>query len=105
MEPRTDPLSWLTQQADELGLKVAGVERLPTSKVLEYEQVPINITVKGDYNLLGMFINRLERFSFHRVTRTEYKHLQDRLTQDGSQGIVTRPDCNDSVAIILPKGW
>jgi len=57
----TDPLSWLTQQADELGIQVTGVDRLPTAKVLEYEQMPINITIKGNYNLLGMFINRLER--------------------------------------------
>ena len=62
-KPGTDPLSWLTQQADELGLKVAGVERLPTSRVSEYEQAPINITIRGDYNLLGMFINRLERYT------------------------------------------
>ena len=57
----TDPLSWLTQQADGLGIQVTGVDRLPITKVLEYGQMPINITIKGNYNLLGMFINRLER--------------------------------------------
>ena len=62
-QPGTDPLSWLTQQTDELGLQVAGIERLPIATVSEYEQVPINITIKGDYNLLGMFINRLERYT------------------------------------------
>jgi len=56
-----DPLSWLTQQADELGLKVTRVERPPTVKISEYEQVLINVTIRGDYNLLGIFINKLER--------------------------------------------
>lgn len=68
-KPGTDPLSWLTGQAGELGLKVVGVERLPTSRISEYEQVPLSITVKGDYNLLGMLINRLERFSFRSQRR------------------------------------
>ena len=60
-QPGIDPLSWLTQQADELGLKVTRIEHPPTVKISEYEQVLINITIRGDYNLLGIFINKLER--------------------------------------------
>ena len=60
-QPGIDPLSWLTQQADELGLKVTRVECPPTVKISEYEQVLINVTIRGDYNLLGIFINKLER--------------------------------------------
>ena len=57
----TDPLSWLTQQTNEIGLEVIGVERLATDRISEYEQVLLKISIRGDYNHIGMFVNRLER--------------------------------------------
>jgi hypothetical protein len=55
-----DPLSWLTQQANEIGLQVIGVERLATDRILDYEQSSFKISIRGDYDRIGMFVNRLE---------------------------------------------
>ncbi len=55
-----DPLSWLTQQANEIGLQIIGVERLATVRISDYEQTPFKISVRGDYDRIGMFVNKLE---------------------------------------------
>jgi Tfp pilus assembly protein PilO len=52
---------WVTQQADGLDVSIIGVERLPAKYVSVYSYMPINITVRGDYNPLGRFISNLER--------------------------------------------
>lgn len=74
----TSFMAWLTQQADDLGISIIGVEHPPVESVSEYQHVPVKITVRGDYNPLGSFINKIERFqsvvridSF-RIRRKEY---------------------------------
>lgn len=59
-QPGLDLMTWLTQQADALNVKIIGLEQKPVEKLLEYQRVPFSITVRGDYNPLGRFINKLE---------------------------------------------
>jgi hypothetical protein len=56
----SDPMPWLTQQADDTNVQLIGVEHLPAEQALDYQNISINITVRGDYSPLGRFINRLE---------------------------------------------
>ena len=71
-------MSWLTQQANDLGVSIIGVEHLPVESVSEYQHVPVKITIRGDYNPLGSFINKLERsqnvvrIDSFRIQRKEY---------------------------------
>lgn len=58
---QADIMSWLTQQADNLSVKVIGVEYLPVEKLSKYQSININLSVRGNYNDLGRFINALER--------------------------------------------
>ena len=74
----TSLMAWLTQQAEDLGVSIIGVEHPPVENISEYRHVPVKITVRGDYNPLGRFINKIERFqsmvridSF-RIRRKEY---------------------------------
>ena len=57
----SDPMMWLTQQADDTGVRIIGVEHLPVEQTSIYQNVPVTITIRGDYNPLGRFINKLER--------------------------------------------
>ena len=76
--PGTDLMSWLTQQANDSYVRIIGVEHPPAEKVLQYQHIPVKITVRGDYNLLGRFINKLEhspnavRVNSLRIRRKEY---------------------------------
>ena len=82
-QPGADVMSWLTQQANKSGVGIIGVEHLPTEEFAEYQHIPIKITIRGDYNPLGRFINKLEhspnavRINSFRIKRKEYtpKHI------------------------------
>ncbi len=56
-----DPLSWISRQAIESAVNVVGIEHFPSEKYPNYERIPVNIVLRGDYNALGKFINELER--------------------------------------------
>jgi hypothetical protein len=56
-----DPMSWFTQQANDSNVSIIGVEHPAVEQVPEYHYVPVKITLRGDYNPLGRFINKLER--------------------------------------------
>jgi len=55
-----DLVSWLNQQANASDTRIIGVEHPPSEKLSEYRRVYVKITVRGDYNPLGRFVNRLE---------------------------------------------
>ncbi len=55
-----DPMSWFTQQANDSNVSIIGVEHTAVEQIPEYHHVPVKITLRGDYNPLGKFINRLE---------------------------------------------
>ncbi|MFC1716760.1 type 4a pilus biogenesis protein PilO [Candidatus Poribacteria bacterium] len=57
----SDFMSWVTQQADGTGVRVIGVEHQPVEQESDYHGIPVTITIRGDYNPLGRFINQLER--------------------------------------------
>jgi Tfp pilus assembly protein PilO len=71
-------MSWLTQQAHDSDVTIIGVEHLPVEEVSEYQHIPVKITIRGDYNPLGRFINKLERspnkvrIDSFRIKRKEY---------------------------------
>ena len=77
-QPETDPMSWLTQQADDSDVQIIGVEHQPVEDISGYQHVPVKITVRGDYNPLGRFINKLEyspnavRIDSFRIRRKQY---------------------------------
>ena len=77
-QPDSDPMEWLIHQADDTGVRIIGVEHLPVERASIYQNTPVTITVRGDYNPLGRFINRLERSSSAlrinslRIRRREY---------------------------------
>ena len=54
-------MSWLTHQLDDTCVQLIGVEHLPVELVLNYQNTPVNVTIRGDYDPLCRFINRLER--------------------------------------------
>jgi hypothetical protein len=56
-----DPMSWFTQQANDSNVSIIGVEHPVVEQLPEYNHVPVKITLRGDYNPLGRFINKLER--------------------------------------------
>ena len=58
-----DFVSWLTIQADDSGVQIVGLEYLPVYNKPQYRQVSVMVTLRGTYNPLGRFINRLERSS------------------------------------------
>lgn len=60
-ESDSDFMSWITQQADDTGVQVIGVERQPVEQESDYRGIPVTVTIRGDYNPLGRFINNLER--------------------------------------------
>lgn len=76
--PGVDLMSWLTQQANDSDVRIIGVEHPPVEKVSEYQRVHVKVTVRGDYNPLGRFINKLEhspdtvRVNSFRIRRKEY---------------------------------
>ncbi len=55
-----DPMSWFTQQANDSNVSIIGVEHTAVEQIPEYHHVPVKITLRGDYNPLGRFINKLE---------------------------------------------
>ena len=77
--PEADLMSWLSSQANDSDVTIIGVEHPPVEKVSEYQHIPVEITIRGDYNSLGRFINKLEhsppnkvRIDSFRVRRKEY---------------------------------
>ena len=72
------PMSWLTQQVNGSDIQIVGVEHPPVEKVSEYRHVPVKLSVRGNYNSLGRFINKLEhspyavRINSLRIRRKEY---------------------------------
>jgi len=56
-----DVLSWLTKQADDSNVKIIGVDYPPAEENLKYHNINISLNVRGDYNPLAIFINKLER--------------------------------------------
>lgn len=74
----SDPIMWLTQQADDTGVRIIGVEHLPVEQASIYQNIPVTITISGDYNPLGRFINKLEhssnllRINSLRIRRRKY---------------------------------
>ena len=77
-ESETEFMSWVTQQADDTGVRVIGVEHLPVERESAYRNIPVKVTIRGDYNPLGRFINRLEhspsaiKINSMRIRRKEY---------------------------------
>ena len=76
--PGADLMSWLTQQESDLDVRIIGVEHPPVEEVSQYQHIPVKITIRGDYNPLGKFINKLERspskvrIDSFRIRRKEY---------------------------------
>lgn len=76
--PDSDPMTWLTQQADDTGVRIIGVKHLPVEQASIYQNIPVIITIRGDYNPLGRFINKLEhssnslRINSLRIRRKQY---------------------------------
>ena len=76
--PEADIMSWLTQQADDSDVRIIGVEHLPVEQMSGYQNIPVKIIIRGDYNPLGRFINSLEhspnaiRIDSLRIRRKEY---------------------------------
>jgi hypothetical protein len=74
----SDPMTWLTQQADDTGVQFIGVKHLPVERVSDYQSTSVNITIRGDYDPLGRFLNMLERstnamqINSLRIRRKEY---------------------------------
>lgn len=74
----SDFMSWVTQQTDDTGVQVIGVEHLPVEQESDYQGISVTITIRGDYNPLGRFINKLERspsaikINSMRIRRKEY---------------------------------
>ena len=77
-ESETEFMLWVTQQADDTEVRIIGVEHLPVEQVSDYRSIPVRVTIRGDYNPLGRFINRLERsprailINSLRIRRKEY---------------------------------
>jgi Tfp pilus assembly protein PilO len=77
-ESDSDFMSWVTHQADDTGVQGIGVEHLPVEGESDYWEIPIIVTIRGDYNPLGRFINQLEhspnavRINSMRIRRKEH---------------------------------
>jgi Tfp pilus assembly protein PilO len=56
-----DMVSWLAKQAADSGVQIVGLQYLPADNISQYKQVPVTVTLRGTYNPLGRFINRMER--------------------------------------------
>ena len=95
-ESETEFMSWVTQQADDTGVRVIGVDHLPVEQVSDYRNIPVNVTIRGDYNPLGRFINRLEhspsaiKINSMRIRRKEYtpEHVTMDLSMSYFQKVV-----------------
>jgi len=76
--PEEDPMSWFTQQANDSNVSIIGVEHPAVEQIPEYHHIPVKITLRGDYNPLGRFINKLEhsqnmvRIDSLRIRHNEY---------------------------------
>jgi Tfp pilus assembly protein PilO len=55
-----DPISWVAQQAIDANVEIVGLEYSSVEKISEYKKIPVDITIRGNYNTLGRFINKLE---------------------------------------------
>ncbi len=81
-----DTLSLISRQAIKSAVKVVGIEHFPTEKNSNYERIPVNVTIRGNYSALGKFINELERSEKKlRIDslRIRYKeHKPEELTMD-----------------------
>ncbi len=90
-----DPMSWFTQQANDSNVSIIGVEHTAVEQIPEYRHVPVKITLRGDYNPLGRFINKLEhsqnmvRIDSLRIRYNEYapEHITMELSLSYFQGI------------------
>jgi len=56
----SDPVSWLSQQAVNTGTTVVGLDSFSKERDSDYEKIRFIIRVRGSYNALGRFINKLE---------------------------------------------
>lgn len=85
-DQENDPLLWISRQAARSVVNIVGIEHFPPEKSSNYERIPVNIVVRGDYNALGKFINKLERAEKKlRIDslRARYKeHKPEELTMD-----------------------
>jgi len=57
----SDFMFWITQQADDTGVQVIGVEHQPVEQESDYLSIFVTMTIRGNYHPLSMFINSLER--------------------------------------------
>lgn len=85
-DQENDPLLWISRQAARSVVNIVGIEHFPPEKSSNYERIPVNIVVRGDYNALSKFINKLERAEKKlRIDslRARYKgHKPEELTMD-----------------------